>query len=196
MWNNDELVELGTLGGYSTTAVGINNFGDVVGYKLDQEQFFHFVAFHCRDGRFTVLDPTHDETGISSRALAVNDDGVIVGVHGPTAVAWYDGQMINLEDQLIDGFEEWSLNLAYDINSSGRIVGVGNVDSDIRAFLLVPLQSADLNQDGSVSVEDLLLLLAAWGPCNDCQACSADLDNDCIVGVSDLLLLLAGWGPA
>ena len=149
---------------------------------------------HWRDGRFTVLDPTHNETAISNRALAVNDDGVIVGVHGPTAVAWYDGQMINLEDQLIEGFEEWSLNLAYDINSSGWIVGVGRVAFENRAFLLIPLQTADLNQDGSVGVVDLLLLLAAWGTCQDCESCFAELDDDCNVGVSDLLLLLGQWG--
>lgn len=51
---------------------------------------------------------------------------------------------------------------------------------------------ADLNQDGSVDVSDLLLLLAAWGSCP--RPCSADLNGDGVVDVSDLLILLANWG--
>ncbi len=52
----------------------------------------------------------------------------------------------------------------------------------------------DVNGDGSVGVSDLLILLADWGPCGDCNDCSADLDGDCSVGVADLLILLANWG--
>ncbi|MHC4766009.1 MAG: choice-of-anchor Q domain-containing protein [Planctomycetota bacterium] len=56
--------------------------------------------------------------------------------------------------------------------------------------------SCDLNGDGSVGVNDFLLLLAAWGPCPDpCPpACPADFDGDCTVGVTDFLRLLASWG--
>ena len=36
------------------------------------------------------------------------------------------------------------------------------------------------------------LLLAAWGPC---QECPEDLNDDEQVGFDDLLLLLAAWGP-
>ena len=52
----------------------------------------------------------------------------------------------------------------------------------------------DIDGDGSVGASDLLLLLAAWGACADCNDCPADLDDDCTVGASDLLLLLANWG--
>ena len=51
---------------------------------------------------------------------------------------------------------------------------------------------ADINSDSSVSFDDLLLLLAAWGPC---PACTADIDGDGDVGFSDLLALLDAWGP-
>ena len=50
----------------------------------------------------------------------------------------------------------------------------------------------DIDGDGSISVPDLLTLLAAWGPAIGCQL--ADLDLDGIVGVPDLLILLASWG--
>ncbi len=56
----------------------------------------------------------------------------------------------------------------------------------------VPL--GDLNGDCSVGVSDLLILLANWGSCADCDDCPADLDGDCTVGIADLLILLANWG--
>ncbi len=52
---------------------------------------------------------------------------------------------------------------------------------------------ADLNDDGSVGVSDLLILLGFWGPC--WPVCLGDLDGDGDVGVKDLLALLANWGP-
>ena len=53
----------------------------------------------------------------------------------------------------------------------------------------------DIDRDGVVGVVDLLLLLGAWGPCDDNpQPCPADLDRDGMVGVGDLLVLLANYG--
>ena len=52
----------------------------------------------------------------------------------------------------------------------------------------------DLDNDGSVGISDLLLLLSDWGLCDDCEACPSDLDHDCQVGISDLLALLENWG--
>ncbi|MCH8165544.1 MAG: hypothetical protein IH889_08040 [Planctomycetes bacterium] len=55
---------------------------------------------------------------------------------------------------------------------------------------------ADLNGDGLVGILDLLMLLAAWGPCDEpCPpACLADLDGNCTVNVLDLLILVVNWG--
>ncbi len=46
--------------------------------------------------------------------------------------------------------------------------------------------------DGVVGFDDLLILLAAWGPCAECVEY---LDASGDVGFSDLLILLAAWGP-
>jgi hypothetical protein len=51
---------------------------------------------------------------------------------------------------------------------------------------------ADIDGDGSVTFEDLLSVLAAWGPC---PSCPEDLDDDGTVGFTDLLTILASWGP-
>jgi hypothetical protein len=49
----------------------------------------------------------------------------------------------------------------------------------------------DLDGDGTVGVDDLLILLGAWGPCSGCPA---DINGDGTVGVDDLLIMLANFG--
>ena len=51
--------------------------------------------------------------------------------------------------------------------------------------------SGDANGDGVVGVDDLLLVIAAWGPC---AGCDADVNDDDVVGVNDLLAVIADWG--
>ena len=52
----------------------------------------------------------------------------------------------------------------------------------------IPL--GDANGDTTVTVEDLLDVLAAYGPCADCQE---DLNGDSAVNVTDVLQVLADW---
>ena len=52
-----------------------------------------------------------------------------------------------------------------------------------------------VNGDFVVGVADLLIMLAAWGPCGP-GSCPADLDDDGGVAFGDLLLLLAAWSPS
>lgn len=51
--------------------------------------------------------------------------------------------------------------------------------------------AGDIDEDDDVDTDDLIALLAAWGPCTNCDE---DLDNDDNVGTSDLLILLSNWG--
>jgi hypothetical protein len=44
-------------------------------------------------------------------------------------------------------------------------------------------------------VDDLLVVINAWGACTDCKSCPADINNDCAVNVDDLLVIINGWGP-
>jgi hypothetical protein len=50
----------------------------------------------------------------------------------------------------------------------------------------------DINDDGTIGVNDFLDLLAAWGPN---PGHPADLDDNDVVGITDFLVLLAHWGP-
>ena len=49
----------------------------------------------------------------------------------------------------------------------------------------------DLNGDGLVEVNDLLIIIASWGACSG--ECPADLSGDGTVNISDILLLLSFW---
>ena len=51
---------------------------------------------------------------------------------------------------------------------------------------------ADITGDGIVGVDDILALIATFGPC---EGCAADVDGDGVVGVDDILIVLAAWGP-
>ncbi len=48
----------------------------------------------------------------------------------------------------------------------------------------------DVDGDGVCNINDLLLVLGAWGPC---AGCPEDLDGSGTVNVVDLLLVLANW---
>ena len=50
---------------------------------------------------------------------------------------------------------------------------------------------ADINNDNSVNVGDLLAVINAWGPC---AGCPADVNNDGQVNVGDLLAVINAWG--
>ncbi|MCH8344475.1 MAG: VCBS repeat-containing protein [Planctomycetes bacterium] len=78
-------------------------------------------------------------------------------------------------------------------DSPNDSVTEAGVDSfQVEAFICGTTCQADLNNDGSVGILDLLALLAAWG--SD-PGGPPDFDGDGNVGILDLLALLADWGP-
>jgi hypothetical protein len=81
-----------------------------------------------------------------------------------------------------------------DGNGYGDIV-VANMYSNTATVLLNSCGTpctGDLGGSGDVGIEDLLVVLGAWGAC---VGCPADLDGDGVVTVSDLLALLSARGP-
>ncbi len=69
-----------------------------------------------------------------------------------------------------------------------------NGDADTYTNVIVFSRLGDIDGDGTVGTSDLLILLASWGPCDDCADCPADIDGNCTVGATDLLILLVNWG--
>ncbi len=69
--------------------------------------------------------------------------------------------------------------------------GDGTPVPDLGAYELQPCPG-DIDGDGSVGINDVLELLAAWGPN---PGHPADLDGDGAVEFDDFVLLLEDWGP-
>lgn len=109
----------------------------------------------------------------------------------PVEVGYFDTYPDN------DGVDYNGLWSNYPFFPSGTVIG-----SDRERGLFIwevdvlqqPGIVGDLDGDGVVGTSDLVILLGAWGPCDDCGDCVADLDDDCTVGTTDLLLLLGNWG--
>jgi hypothetical protein len=70
-------------------------------------------------------------------------------------------------------------------SGSSKVFSVGWILPESDAVL------GDVNGDGLVNVEDLLMLLSGWGPCS--FDCPEDITGDGVVDVSDLLQLLSYW---
>ena len=74
------------------------------------------------------------------------------------------------------------------------------VESAIDGFALITLScdeappsvEGDVDGDGDVDFDDLIGLLAAWGPCG--QPCPGDADGNGAVEFQDLIILLGNWG--
>ena len=101
--------------------------------------------------------------------------------------------MHDLDGMLIPDIDVVIVN-ARDIANDGSIAAVGAYpDGAKRPYLLTPMPSnpADINGDGTVNVDDLLLVIGSWGPCSKCPA---DINGDGQVGVDDLLAVISAWG--
>ncbi len=151
-------------------------------------------------------------------ALNVFDDGIdevpalYVGGFFFTAgnvaanhIARWNGRNWSALASGMDGFSPsvWALRSFDDGSGTGPAlfaggeftIAGGQCSAHIAKWIVCPTQvPGDLDGDGVVGASDLLILLANWGPCDDCDDCPADLDDDCTVGVGDLLILLSNWG--
>jgi hypothetical protein len=79
-----------------------------------------------------------------------------------------------------------------------KLDGAGDSDGSNNAYVTTidigALEDcpADISGNGSVDVDDVLAVVAAFG---DCGSCSEDIDGDGTVGVDDLLVVIAAFGP-
>jgi probable HAF family extracellular repeat protein len=143
--------DLGTLGGLSTNAHGINSLGQVVGVSaLPGDRIWHAY----RTAPDAPINPVTDDLGglggDYSQALAINDVGQVVGIGtlpsgDQRAFRTAPGAAIN---PLTDGLGTLGLSSrATDINNSGVVVGYSEVTAnDWHAFVSFPGEPmADLN---------------------------------------------------
>jgi hypothetical protein len=146
-----------------------------------------------------------------------SNDGMLKVYHGDGLntidVPYVTDRWVKIQ-AVIDLDNDWTQvyyddELITEYSWTGGVLGDGGGQLDIAAvdlfangsspvfyddLVLVPLSDPlpcpwDLNEDNSVGISDLLILLANWG-----TAGPGDFDNSGSVGIGDLLALLANWG--
>lgn len=63
-------------------------------------------------------------------------------------------------------------------------------EADRVGLVIVAVLAGDADGDGAVDANDLLTVIANWGPCS---GCGADLNDDGNVDLEDLLIVLVNW---
>jgi probable HAF family extracellular repeat protein len=135
---------LGTLGGYHSVAMDINDSGQVVGAAENASEYMR--PFRWQNGTMTDLGTLGGEIGfITHRANAINSSGDVVGMSytagGDGHAFLYDGSMNDLG--VLTGGDT---SVAYDINDDDQIVGTSNVTGGaFHAFIYQDSTMTDLN---------------------------------------------------
>ncbi len=182
--------DIGTLGGKNSTALAINDNGQVVGAsnihdetsKLNSDTTFStreaVHAFLYDDGKMADLGVADGFS--ASAANDINNEAQIVGTmfsyspdlyhqyeyfgggSGSHAFLYDDGTIKDL-NSLLEPDGGWELQSAVSINDLGQILGKGTYLGQSRAFLLTPgpITPSPVPEPSTLAV--LGLAVAAWG---------------------------------
>jgi len=198
-----------------------NNDDPIFPVPIPGEEFFNggilFVTAIGPPGGSEIFNTSFDITYVSDGATPASDlhitVGMVIGEKNPVFVETHvDGTDLGFgsgpgtfkgtfETSAFNGVAVEGFFPPYSIVD----ISIGSIDGGIQgtgyfvdSFINYDLEGAttgDINGDGIVGIDDFLLLLAAWGPCDDpCPpSCRPDFDGDCVVGIADFLTLLANW---
>ena len=144
LYNNSQIIDLGTLGGAESIATAINDAGQIVGY-ISRDSHATYAAHR---GYLLVRDTLTDLGslgGENTTPVAINNSGQVVGYaqtsSGEPHAFVYNGKILDL-GTLAGG----SQSLAFGINDAGEIVGAADTSARVlHAFLYSKGMMQDLN---------------------------------------------------
>jgi probable HAF family extracellular repeat protein len=128
------VTQLGSLGGSSTSALDMNDFGDVVGASTDAALEPRPFLWTVKKGMIDLGTPAGEVNGVAN---AINNAGQIVGNVGigttGRAAYWFKGKVFDL-GVLPGGYDG---STAQGLNASGQVVGFSFLSSggNVRATL-------------------------------------------------------------
>ncbi len=146
IWQNGELIPIGTLGDGWVDAMDINDSGKVVGLFYDNNTS-NDRAFVSSNGNMSLLNVPGNIQNCA--ALGNNNSGTIVGwasadTGGSKAVKWQNGSMQYLTYGSVNSFN----GQAHDVNSAGQIAGsYTNQNWESRGFVWY---NGDLTEIGTL----------------------------------------------
>ncbi|HXG90664.1 MAG TPA: hypothetical protein VNJ02_20280 [Vicinamibacterales bacterium] len=168
-----QVIDLGTLGGSRSSAVGINGRGDVIGNSETADGDTH--AFHVVNGTMNDLGTLG---GKNSHAAAISNTGLIVGrsqaADGSyrSFVSLSDGQLWDLSS-LDNRLKHAGFATSVAVNSLGHVVGYIQTHTDHKAarsrvFIYKDLKITDLGtfggEDGVVAgINDVGQIVGYFG---------------------------------
>ncbi|MCH8824599.1 MAG: hypothetical protein IH984_13945 [Planctomycetes bacterium] len=203
------------------SSVAISGDGNtiLVGASDDDEQAVGAGAayVYVRNGnnwfeqaKLTAFDGSAIDGFGTSVALSADGNSAVIGaVHATSGfgAAYYFTRHSSVWIQqskfgLCDGDSLDLFGERVDISADGQTALVGSRWRDLDymnqgaayVYDLTGSACSDITGDGIVDIDDLVVVLAFWGPCAWPFTCLADLNGDCTTSVRDLLILFANWG--
>lgn len=155
---------------------------------------------------FVRLDPATGEVvdtagvlgpiGVNlSARTAIGADGTVYVSNGWASNPPSDGRIWaftgDLETSLFTLFLDRQNSGGPSLGADGTLVVADR--TSVRAYRTATPCPGDVDESGDVGFNDLLAVLAAWGPCKG--DCPEDVDQSGDVGFNDVLIVLANWGP-
>jgi probable HAF family extracellular repeat protein len=134
----------------------VNSLGQVAGWSNTSDGWLRAFRYSG-----STLSDLKTLGGGLSRANGINDAGQVVGASyvrnlgdAYHAFIWQNGKMTDLNNELPRGSAR-TLEVAYDINNAGRIVGTTLVNGQRHAFMLSPGGAAPLTSSAAPATTTL-----------------------------------------
>lgn len=196
-YDGSSSVQIGDLGGGSSTPLAINKNDRAVGYSSNADGYDH--AFTYQAGSLTDLGTLG---GHYSYANSINNNDQVVGGsfadRGDSVFHAFVSDGVNMTDlntKITSNAVNWVLNEAKGINDSGVIAGTGTLWGQKHGFMLMPLTPGDANADGKVNFSDLVTVAQNYGSMGaDWE--HGDFNGDGNVGFADLVTIAQNYGSS